>query len=159
MLVDDTADAMVKMLDAPGIIGQSYNLVAAPSITANEYLDELDRCSRAVVLIGHCRYATHGTPLDNRNNHPHVAGGGYYVIRGAQDRRNKGLYRASQLEYLRLRAKNSVFSDEDWEKIRAEVVAKIWEFLDRMRAGGVEFVIAAPSALQASSSCSGCVIR
>ncbi|HET9479736.1 MAG TPA: PD-(D/E)XK nuclease family protein [Pyrinomonadaceae bacterium] len=67
-------------------------------------------------------------------DHP-IAGGGYYVIRGAQDRRNKGLYRASQLDYLRLRAKNSVFSDDDWQKIRAEVVTKIWEFLDRMRAG------------------------
>lgn len=67
-------------------------------------------------------------------DHP-IAGGGYYIIRGAQDRRNKGLYRSSQLDYLRLRAKNSVFSDEDWQKIRAEVVAKIWEFLDRMRAG------------------------
>jgi ATP-dependent helicase/DNAse subunit B len=67
-------------------------------------------------------------------DHP-IAGGGYYVIRGAQDRRNKGLYRASQLDYLRLRAKNSVFSDDDWQTIRAQVVAKIWEFLDRMRAG------------------------
>jgi len=67
-------------------------------------------------------------------DHP-VAGGGYYVIRGAQDRRNKGLYRASQLDYLRLRAKNSVFSDEDWQRIRAEVIKRIWEFLDGMRAG------------------------
>ncbi|MCA1578162.1 MAG: PD-(D/E)XK nuclease family protein [Acidobacteria bacterium] len=67
-------------------------------------------------------------------DHP-VAGGGYYVIRGAQDRRNKGLYRASQLDYLRLRARNSVFSDEEWQHIRGQVVAKIWEFLDRMRAG------------------------
>jgi ATP-dependent helicase/DNAse subunit B len=64
-----------------------------------------------------------------------VAGGGYYVIRGGQDRRNKGLYRASQLEYLRLRAKNSVFSDEEWQKIREQVVARIWEFLDGIRAG------------------------
>ncbi|HXC69954.1 MAG TPA: PD-(D/E)XK nuclease family protein [Pyrinomonadaceae bacterium] len=64
-----------------------------------------------------------------------IAGGGYYVIRGAQDRRNKGLYRASQLEYLRLRAKNSVFTDEDWQRIRTEVVARIWDFLDGMRAG------------------------
>jgi ATP-dependent helicase/DNAse subunit B len=64
-----------------------------------------------------------------------IAGGGYYVIRGAQDRRNKGLYRASQLDYLRLRAKNSVFTDEDWQQIRSQVITKIWEFLDRMRAG------------------------
>jgi nucleoside-diphosphate-sugar epimerase len=42
VLVDDVASAMVKMLDAPDIIGQSYNLVAAPCITANEYLDELE---------------------------------------------------------------------------------------------------------------------
>jgi len=67
-------------------------------------------------------------------DHP-IAGGGYYVIRGAQDRRNKGLYRASQLDYLRLRAKNSVFTDDDWQRIRSEVVKRIWEFLDGMRAG------------------------
>ena len=64
-----------------------------------------------------------------------IAGGGYYIIRGGQDRRNKGLYRASQLEYLRLRAKNSVFTDEDWKKIREQVVARVWEFLDGIRAG------------------------
>ena len=64
-----------------------------------------------------------------------IAGGGYYVIRGAQDRRNKGLYRASQLEYLHLRAKNSVFTDEDWQRIRTQVIARVWEFLEGMRAG------------------------
>jgi RecB family exonuclease/superfamily I DNA/RNA helicase len=64
-----------------------------------------------------------------------IAGGGYYIIRGAQDRRNKGLYRASQLDYLHLRARNSVFTDDDWQSIRAQVVAKIWDFLDGMRAG------------------------
>jgi ATP-dependent helicase/DNAse subunit B len=64
-----------------------------------------------------------------------IAGGGYYVIRGGQDRRNKGLYRASQLDYLHLRAKNSVFTDEDWQKIREQVVTRIWDFLDGIRAG------------------------
>lgn len=64
-----------------------------------------------------------------------IAGGGYYIIRGGQDRRNKGLYRASQLDYLNLRAKNSVFTDEDWQKIREQVKARIWEFLDGIRAG------------------------
>jgi ATP-dependent helicase/DNAse subunit B len=64
-----------------------------------------------------------------------IAGGGYYVIRGGHDRRNKGLYRASQLDYLNLRAKNSVFTDEDWQRIREQVVARVWEFLDGMRAG------------------------
>ncbi len=64
-----------------------------------------------------------------------IAGGGYYIIRGAQDRRNKGLYRASQLDYLHLRAKNSVFTDEDWQRIRTQVIARVWEFLEGMRAG------------------------
>ena len=49
---------------------------------ARDYLDELDRCRDAVVVVGHCRYATHGSPLDNRNNHPHVAGSGYLVHNG-----------------------------------------------------------------------------
>jgi ATP-dependent helicase/DNAse subunit B len=64
-----------------------------------------------------------------------IAGGGYYVIRGGQERRNKGLYRASQLEYLNLRAKNSVFTDEEWQRIREQVTARVWEFLDGIRAG------------------------
>ena len=34
-----------------------------------------------------------------------------------------------------MRAKNSVFTDDDWQTIRTQVVAKIWEFLDRMRTG------------------------
>ena len=78
-------------------------------------------------------------------DHP-IAGGGYYVIRGAQDRRNKGLYRASQLDYLRLRAKNSVFTDEDWQRIRTEVVARVWDFLDGMRAG--RFIVDPSETLQ-----------
>ena len=67
-------------------------------------------------------------------DHP-IAGGGYYVIRGANERRNKGLYRATQLDYLNLRAKNSIFTDEDWQQVREEVIKKIWDFLDGMRAG------------------------
>ena len=67
-------------------------------------------------------------------DHP-IAGGGYYVIRGAQERRNKGLYRSTQLDYLNVRAKNSVFTDEDWQQVRKEVIAKVWRFLDGMREG------------------------
>ncbi len=64
-----------------------------------------------------------------------VAGGGYYIIRGGSDRRNRGLYRASQKDYLKIGAKNSVFSDEDWRTIREDVIGKIWEFLDAIREG------------------------
>lgn len=36
----------------------------------------------ARVLIGHCRYATHGDYRNNLNNHPHPADGGWIVHNG-----------------------------------------------------------------------------
>lgn len=42
----------------------------------------LGMARRARLLIGHCRYATHGSPADNENNHPHPADGGWYVHNG-----------------------------------------------------------------------------
>jgi ATP-dependent helicase/DNAse subunit B len=65
-----------------------------------------------------------------------VAGGGYYIIRGGNERRNKGLHRANALQYSKIRPNVlSVVSDEEWKRIREEVIAKIWDFLDHMRAG------------------------
>jgi len=48
--------------------------------TAN--LGDLDRCRGATAVIGHCRWATHGAPEENRNNHPHPAGRGWFVHNG-----------------------------------------------------------------------------
>lgn len=48
--------------------------------TAN--LDDIKRCEGALAVVGHCRWATHGTPMDNRNNHPHAAGRGWFVHNG-----------------------------------------------------------------------------
>jgi nucleoside-diphosphate-sugar epimerase/predicted dehydrogenase len=45
VLVDDVADALVLAIDKPGIDGQSYNLVSKPCISANEYLDEMERAA------------------------------------------------------------------------------------------------------------------
>jgi len=68
-------------------------------------------------------------------DHP-IAGGGYYVIRGGNERRNRGLHRASALQYSKIRASvNGVLSDNEWQQIRDDVIAKIWDFLDHMRAG------------------------
>lgn len=64
-------------LEADGAI-QTWKQPAA----AGRCLDQLDRCREALVVIGHCRYATHGSPLDHRNNHPHVAGRGYIMHNG-----------------------------------------------------------------------------
>jgi len=46
VLVEDVADAMVKAIDVAGIEGESFNLAADPCITANDYLDELERRAR-----------------------------------------------------------------------------------------------------------------
>jgi amidophosphoribosyltransferase len=62
------ADGMIQTLKRPG--------------PARACLDELERCRHAVVVIGHCRYATHGSPLDNRNNHPHPVGAGQMAHNG-----------------------------------------------------------------------------
>lgn len=91
---------------------------------AREHLAELDRCRDAVMVIGHCRYATHGSPLDNRNNHPHAAGGGQVVHNGvvtnhAQLARQHNLRPASQcdsevLGLLMARGRGSVTQRAAW---------------------------------------------
>jgi predicted dehydrogenase/nucleoside-diphosphate-sugar epimerase len=43
VLVEDVARALVAALDAPGLEGESFNLVADPCLTAQDYLDALDR--------------------------------------------------------------------------------------------------------------------
>jgi nucleoside-diphosphate-sugar epimerase/predicted dehydrogenase len=45
VLVDDVAKGLIAASEAPGIEGESFNLVADPCITAHEYLDEMDRFS------------------------------------------------------------------------------------------------------------------
>src|SRR5215218_6119999 len=62
-------------------------------------------------------------------DHP-IAGGGYYIIRGGQDRRNKGLYRASTVHYSGIGNRaGGVIGDDEWQQIRNDVIAKIWDFL------------------------------
>ena len=43
VLVDDCADAMARALHTSGIAGQSFNLVGAPCLSGNAYLDALER--------------------------------------------------------------------------------------------------------------------
>ena len=43
VLVDDCADALARMQDAPGLDGRAFNLVGPPLVTAREYLDALER--------------------------------------------------------------------------------------------------------------------
>jgi nucleoside-diphosphate-sugar epimerase len=43
VLVDDVADAMLKAMVSPSSVGQTYNLAGAAGLTANDYLDEVER--------------------------------------------------------------------------------------------------------------------
>ena len=50
--------------------------------SASQHVDAIERVHGALAVIGHCRWATHGSPLDNSNNHPHRAGTGWLVHNG-----------------------------------------------------------------------------
>jgi ATP-dependent helicase/DNAse subunit B len=68
-----------------------------------------------------------------------IAGGGYYIIRGGNERRNKGLHRAGMVHYSGINRKtHAVMDDDEFDRIRADVIKKIWDFLDHMRAGHFE---------------------
>ena len=54
VLVEDVARALIAAMEKPGIEGRSFNLVADPCLSAQEYLDELDRAGGMRVE----RYAT-----------------------------------------------------------------------------------------------------
>jgi glutamine---fructose-6-phosphate transaminase (isomerizing) len=62
------ADGTQHTFKSPGAISRSLGV--------------LDDLRHARVVIGHCRYATHGSPDDNINNHPHRAGRGVIVHNG-----------------------------------------------------------------------------
>ena len=65
-----------------------------------------------------------------------IAGGGYYIIRGGNERRNRGMYRKEKCDYYNINVKAmAVMGEDEWKQIRADVINKIWDFLDQMRAG------------------------
>jgi len=47
-----------------------------------DHLGLLAMAADARMLVGHCRFATQGSPADNINNHPHPADGGWLVHNG-----------------------------------------------------------------------------
>ena len=74
-----------------------------------------------------------------------IAGGGYYTIRGGRDRRNKGLYRASLGSYTGVSGRvSSNLSESEWLRVRAEMEARIWEFIDSARQGVFKVAPSAP---------------
>jgi ATP-dependent helicase/nuclease subunit B len=65
-----------------------------------------------------------------------IAGGGYYTMKGAQPRRNAGLYRAEKKDYTAVgKTTASTLSDPEWKAVRDEMQSRIWEFVDGIREG------------------------
>lgn len=56
VLVEDVAAGLISAMKTPGIEGSSFNLVGEACLSAQEYLDELDRC-------GGFRVQRHATPI------------------------------------------------------------------------------------------------
>jgi predicted dehydrogenase/nucleoside-diphosphate-sugar epimerase len=54
VLVEDVAQGVIAAIEKPGVEGKSFNLVADPCLSAQDYLDELDRCGGMRIQ----RYAT-----------------------------------------------------------------------------------------------------
>jgi predicted dehydrogenase/nucleoside-diphosphate-sugar epimerase len=46
VLVEDVAAALIKLLDAPNVEGESFNLVADPCLSGRDYIAELDRAAQ-----------------------------------------------------------------------------------------------------------------
>jgi nucleoside-diphosphate-sugar epimerase len=46
VLVEDVAAALVRMLDAPNLEGESFNLIADPCLSGREYITELERAAK-----------------------------------------------------------------------------------------------------------------
>jgi len=64
-----------------------------------------------------------------------LAGGGYYRLRGSGSRLNQGLYRAKFADCTSVTSTRTKLDEIEWERIRGEVRARVWEFIDGMRAG------------------------
>ena len=75
-----------------------------------------------------------------------IAGGGYYTMKGAGNRRNQGLYREVKKDYTGVGRTSSSLPDERWKAIRAEMESRIWEFVDGMRVGQFKVDPSAPKA-------------
>jgi nucleoside-diphosphate-sugar epimerase/predicted dehydrogenase len=56
VLVEDVAKGLIAAAEAPDVLGDSFNLVADPSLTAQDYLDEMDR-------VGGIRIERYATPI------------------------------------------------------------------------------------------------
>jgi ATP-dependent helicase/DNAse subunit B len=64
-----------------------------------------------------------------------LAGGGYYRLRGRGRRLNQGLYRKMFSDCTDVSSRTAVVDDMQWQRLRREIGARVWQFIDGMRAG------------------------
>lgn len=51
VLIEDVSDALVKLIDAPGVIGHSFNLIGEPMFSARDYFDAIhDRLGARITV-------------------------------------------------------------------------------------------------------------
>jgi ATP-dependent helicase/DNAse subunit B len=63
-----------------------------------------------------------------------LAGGGYYRLRGRGKRLNQGLYRRMFSDCTDVTGR-VMLDDVQWQRVRKIVAARVWQFIDGMRAG------------------------
>ena len=80
----------------------------------------------ARMLVGHCRWATHGDPRNNLNNHPHPADGGWIVHNGV----------VHNHEDLRRRVRPLAVTECDSEVLGLLIEASTRHAADAMRSDG-----------------------
>jgi nucleoside-diphosphate-sugar epimerase/predicted dehydrogenase len=51
VLVDDVADALVRALDAEGVVGETFNLVGAPCLSARQYVTALEKAAEMKIDV------------------------------------------------------------------------------------------------------------
>jgi ATP-dependent helicase/DNAse subunit B len=128
-----------KTVETARIKGQIDRVDVAPSggLTAYDYklskgatLHDM-RAGRDVQLALYLA-ALEQTLLPGRE----LAGGGYYILKGRTERRNKGLYRLAHSDATGVSKQvDANLSDDEWLRIRREVIERVWQFIDGMRAG------------------------
>lgn len=64
-----------------------------------------------------------------------LAGGGYYRLRGRGARLNQGIYRKMFESCTDVTTHHAKVDDREWQRVRATVAARVWQFIDAMRRG------------------------
>lgn len=84
-----------------------------------------------------------------------IAGGGYYTLREASGRRNRGIYRESLKAYTQIGMASakpaSSLTDEEWSQLRSGILGRVLKFSEQIQAG--EFPVNPSLGVQSCKLC------